>query len=84
MLIDPSKLGPDGWKLLGGIEALQSAADTIKSIRERSTLVQERQFLAEIRDLLTDFAKIHQAKLAALAMENGAGELHQPTQGKPN
>lgn len=85
ILIDEANLGPDGWKLVGGIEALNAAEMTIKSIREKSTVVQERMFLAEIADLLRQFAEQHQAKLVALAMQNGAGQLRDiPKEAKPN
>jgi hypothetical protein len=74
-VIDPEKLTAEGWKLVGGVEALNAAEQTIRKIRERSTVVQERMFLKEIADLLRQFAHQHQARLAALAMQTGAGEL---------
>jgi hypothetical protein len=84
LVIDPEKLGPEGFKLIGGIEALNAAEMTVRNIRERSTVVQERMFLAEIGDLLKVFADEHKKQLAALAMKQGAGELHSAPSGAVN
>lgn len=84
LVIDPEKIGPEGFKLVGAIEALNAAEMTIKRIREKSTVVQERVFLSEISDLLRSFAVEHQKRLAALAMQSGAGELHEAPTGAIN
>jgi hypothetical protein len=83
--IDAVKIGQQGWKLIGAIEALNAAEMTVKSIREKSTVVQERVFLAEIADLLNQLAGEHQDTLVKLAMDTGAGEIREVTKGaKPH
>lgn len=84
LVIDPDKIGPQGWKLVGGIEALNAAEMTIKAIREKSTIVQERMFLLEVAALLRTFAEHNQKQLAVLAMQHGAGELHEAPKGVVN
>ena len=78
VVIDEDKLGPEGLKLLGGIDALRAAEMTVRRIREKSTVVQERMFLAEIGDLLAGFAGEHQVKLMQHAETMGAVEAQQP------
>ena len=68
------------------LEALEAAALTLKSISEKSGVVQERIFLAEVGDLLKQMAEQHKTVLAATAMKAGAGTLHEnaSSTAKPN
>jgi hypothetical protein len=86
VVIDDDKLDKECWLLMGGVQALEAASQTIKAIRDKSTVIQERQFLAEIRDLLKQMAEQHKTVLAATAMKLGAGTLYegQPEGAKPN
>lgn len=83
--IDEKKLGREGLKLIGGIDALMGAIGILASIREKSGDVQERVFLAEICKLLMQGVQQHKDKLGALAMKRGAGKLHEiPEDAKAN
>lgn len=84
LVIGPEKIGPEGFKLIGAIEALNAAEMTIKRIREKSAVVQERVFLKEIGELLRSFALEHQQRLAVLAMQHDAGKLHEAPSVKLN
>jgi len=83
--IDEDKLGKEGWKLVGGIEALHGAMHVIGNIRNRSADVQERVFLQEILDLLHQGVQTHQDHLGKLAVHAKAGTLHNiPEDAKAN
>jgi len=73
--IDEKKLGREGLKLLGGIEALMGLVAIIGTIRAKSTDVRERVFLQEIADLAMQGVQQHQDKLAEHAVKRGAGKV---------
>lgn len=75
--IDQSKLGPEGHKLLGGVDALMSAIAIFSTIRDRSTDIQERVFLQEVCATLMQGVDEHQVKLVEVAMAQGAGKRHE-------
>jgi hypothetical protein len=79
--IDHAKLDPDGFKLIGGVEALTAAAMMVEALRAKSTVAQERVFLSEIAALLRQIVTQTHDRLAAHAMSCGAGTLHEIPEG---
>jgi hypothetical protein len=75
--IDPSKLDPTGFKLMGAIEKLEQWADRFSKIRERSQDPIERQFLAEVAKALREDAESGKVMLAQHAGECGAAKVHE-------
>ena len=73
--IDEKKLGREGLKLVGGIEALMHAIQLFENIKAKSGDVQERVFLKEVCSVLMQGVGQHQDKLAAHAVKRGAGKV---------
>lgn len=73
--IDEKKLGREGLKLVGGLEALMRAIRLFTAIRLKSSDVRERVFLGEVCEMLMQGVQQHQDKLAEHAVPRGAGKI---------
>ena len=74
--IDQSKLGRDGFVMVGEINALYRWSVAFDNMRERSSDLTERTFLSEVCTALREDAERMQMELARYAQALGACVLH--------
>jgi hypothetical protein len=72
--VDPTKLDDDGKMLLGELRAVARWAAMFSTMRDRCTDIQERVFLQEVVEAITEDGKRLSNEVARLALTSGAGE----------
>lgn len=73
--IDPKKLGIEGNRLLGEVEALAKWGAMFAGYAQRAIDLRERKTLVDVSNALLNDAEAKKIQLSRLAVTRGAGKL---------